>query len=96
MSLLKAANAMRELDSLERQRAEHLFVLAMLNAGRGYMRVAKGYAEECILLLRKIGTDSYEECATSTVCLEGVSMPEFLHEGVVRHRIEHFGVLCEV
>ncbi len=83
MSLLKVMSAVRELHSLDRKRAEMLYVLATLNARQGYFLVAKGYAEECLLLLSQIGSNSYEECATNLVCVEGVCLPEFLHEGVV-------------
>lgn len=92
MSLLDASAALRELDSLDRKRAETLFVLAVLNANHGYYRVARGYAEECILLLSRIGTESYEECATNFVCLQGIVLPEFLHEGVVRARLKELEV----
>jgi len=92
MSLLNASVLTKELDLLDRKRAEILFVLAILNAKRGYVRVAKGYAEECILLLHRIGADSYKECATNFTCLEGVAMPEFLHEDVVRARLKPFQV----
>ncbi len=92
MSLLNASVALRELDFLDRKRAETLFTLAVLSAMHGYMRVAKGYAEECILLLRRIGTETYEECATSVVCCNGVILPEFLHEDVVRARLGSFQV----
>ena len=92
MSLINASVALRELDSLDRKKAEILFTLAILNARHGYGRVAKGYAEECILLLRRIGTETYEECATSVVCCQGVALPEFLHEDVVRARLKPFQV----
>lgn len=92
MSLLNASAAIKELDSLDRKRAETLFTLAVLNARHGYKRVARGYAEECILLLRRIGTETYEECATSDICCQGVVLPEFLHEDVVRARLKPFQV----
>lgn len=92
MSLLDAVSVLKELDTLDRKRAETLYVLAILNAQRGYKRVAKGYAEECIRLLRHIGTRTYEECATNSVCLGEVMLPEFLHEDVVRARLQSLGV----
>ncbi len=92
MSLLNASSALRELDSLERKKAEVLFVLAVLSAKHGYKSIAKGCAEECILLLRRVGAESYEECATSVVNLEGVILPDFLHEDTVRARLMSFGV----
>ena len=70
-----------------------LYVFAILSAKSGYCHIAKGAAEECILLLRKIGADTMEECATQTVSIEGVTLPEFLHEGVVRERLGMYGIL---
>ena len=67
MPLLKAVSVFKEVDSLERKRAEMLYVFAILSAKSGYCHIAKGAAEECILLLRKIGADTMEECATQTV-----------------------------
>lgn len=92
MSLLDAVSVLEELDALDRKRAQALYALAILNAQRGYKRVAKGYAEECIRLLRRIGTRTYEECATNSVRLGEVALPEFLHEDVVRARLQSLGV----
>ena len=92
MSLLNASAALNELAQLDRKRAETLFVLAVLNVRHGYLHVAEGYAKECIFLLRRIGTESYEDCATNRIALEGVVLPEFLHEDVVRSRLGLLGV----
>jgi hypothetical protein len=92
MSLMNATAMFKEIDALERKRAEMLYATAVASAQSGYSRVAKGFAEECILLLRKIGTNTYQECATGAPCLEGVTMPDFLHEGVVRERLKTFGI----
>lgn len=92
MSLLSASIALKDLDSLDRKRAETLFILAVLSAKRGYLRVAQGYAEECILLLSRVGTETYEECVTSGLCCQGVVLPDFLHEDVVRARLKSFHV----
>lgn len=92
MSLHNASKALRELALLDRKRAETLFVLAILSARHGYSLVARGYAEECIALLGRLGTESYEDCATNFVRLEGVELPELLHEDVVRNRLSAYGV----
>lgn len=92
MSLMDAVSVMREVDALERKRAERLYALAIINARSGYQRVAKGYAEECVLLLRKIGAETYEECATCTACVEDVPMPEFLHEDVIRQSLASYKI----
>lgn len=92
MALLNSYSALKELDSLDRKKAEMLYVLAVLNAKHGYKLVAKGYAEECIKLLRHIGDKTYKECATTTVCIGGVALPEFLHEDVVRQQLTYHGV----
>ena len=92
MSILNAVSVLNELETLDRRKTQVLFVLAILNAKHGYPCVAKGYAEECILLLRRIGTDSYEECATNIPSLGGVLLPELLHEEVVRERLKFFKI----
>lgn len=93
MSLPDVTSALKELDTLDRKRAETLYVLSILNARRGYKLVAKGYAEECIRLLRHMGNNTYEECATNFTCLGGVALPDFLHEEVIRARLQPLGVL---
>ena len=95
MSLMNASSVLLEIDALERKRAERLYALAIINVHSGYQRVAKGYAEECILLLRKIGDDTYEECATRTACVENIPMPEFLHEDVVRQNMAFYKITLE-
>ena len=84
MSLNNVVTAQKLLNTLSRERAETLYVLAVLNAKSGYQEVAAGYARECIKSLKLMGTDTLEECTTNLVCLEGVFIPEFLHEDVVR------------
>jgi hypothetical protein len=92
MSLLNAAVALQVLDLLDRKRRDMLFVLAILNAERGYLHVAEGYAKECLALMKRIGTDSCAECAATAPTIEGVALPEFLHEATVRGRLQSRGV----
>lgn len=92
MSLSRAISTLREVETLDRKSAEAFFVLAVLTARRGYLRIAKGCAEECVLRLRKMGTDTREECATHETVIEGVTLPEFLHEEVVQDRLRAYNV----
>jgi len=92
MSTTNAISALKNLHILDLKKAEMLFALAILNAQHGYRRVAKGYAEECISLLKRIGTNTLEDCVTNLISLEGVAMPEFLHENVVRVRLESYDI----
>jgi hypothetical protein len=93
MSLLAAVHAFGEIDSLERRRAETLYASAVLLARSGYGHAAKGFGKECIALLKKIGTDTQEECATHMASVCGVPLPEYLHEDVVRDRLGGFAVV---
>jgi hypothetical protein len=77
---------------LDRRRAEALFALAIITARSGYLRAAKGFAEECVLLLQQIGMDTREDCATHATHVQGVLLPEFLHTEVVHDRLRAYNV----
>ena len=91
-SLLNMSAVLRDMDTMDRRRAGMFYALAVIAAKSGYKRAAKGFGEECILLLTKIGTNSFEECATVDALVEDVVMPDFLHENIVRERLSLFGV----
>lgn len=92
MSLLGAVMVFGEVDALEHQKAELLYVSAVLSARSGYRKVARGFGEECIALLRRIGADTPEECATQHTVVYGVALPEYLHADVVRDRLSGYSV----
>ena len=92
MSRMKVIPLLNELDTLDRRRAETLYALFILHARLGDKRVAKGYAEECIEILRCLGSDTYEECVTDVTSIGGVTLPDFLHEDMVRAQLRFFGV----
>ena len=88
MPFFNTIAAAKTLNDCRHKEAETLYVLAVLYARHGYKEVATGFGRECIGLLRRLGTDTMEDCATNFVCLEGVALPEFLHEDVVRDRLK--------
>lgn len=77
----------RAIDSLDRNQAAVLYASAIAHARRGDRHIAKGFAEQCILLLRDIGSHTVEDCATEVSTVGGVAIPDFLHEEVVRQRL---------
>lgn len=75
-----------------RQEAEFFYVLAILYARNGKKYIVAGYAKECLELLKKLGTETMRDCATSLTCVEGVCLPEFLHEGTLANGLKPYGI----
>ncbi|HEY4488687.1 MAG TPA: hypothetical protein VJB97_04165 [Candidatus Paceibacterota bacterium] len=86
----------KEVDDLERRRAETLYAAAVQSAHTGNMRISKGFAEECVLVLRRVGTDTQEECVARSARIGKVELPDFMHEEVVRQKLRSFGVNLEI
>lgn len=84
---------LQKMADYRRKEAELYFVLAMIHARSGQKHVARGYAEECIQLLKELGTETMEDCATAHTVEGRVALPEFLHEHVVRERLKHYGIV---
>lgn len=93
MEIKNILPVLQKIADYRRKETELYFVLAMIHARSGQKYISKGYAEECVHLLKELGTETIEDCATSHTVEGGVALPEFLHEHVVRARLKHCGII---
>jgi hypothetical protein len=70
-----------------RNAAEHAYALAMLNKRVGDNDKAVKFGREALAHLNKCRLESASDCATINVVIEGIALPEFIHQEVVRDRL---------
>lgn len=84
--LEQTLNSLREVDP--RNAAEYAYVLAQLHKRAGGDEQAIHFGREAIALLNKCRMDSMEECAAHNMVIEGVVLPDLIHQDVVRDRLQ--------
>lgn len=77
----------------KREKAELLFVLAVLYAKNEQKGLAINMAEGCLELLDKLSTGTLEDCAATTAKIGSVYLPELFHQGTVREHMKHYGII---
>lgn len=85
-ALEQTLNSLREVDP--RNAAEYAYVIAMLHKRAGNNDEVVRYGREAIALFDKCRMDSMEECAARNVVIEGVALPDLIHQDVVRDRLQ--------
>jgi len=85
-ALEQTLDSMREVDP--RNAAEHAYVLAQLYKKDGDDGKAVQFGQEAIELFDKCQMDTAEECSARNVVIEGVTLPDLIHQGVVRSRLQ--------
>lgn len=85
-ALEQALGSLRGVDP--RNAAEYAYVLAQLHKRAGDDEQAIRYGREAIALFDKCRMDTMEECAARNVVLEGVALPDLIHQDVVRDRLQ--------
>lgn len=75
-------------DSDPRNAAEYAYVLAMLYKQAGNDAQAVRFGREAISLFDKCPMDTAEDCAARNVVIEGVAIPDLIHQDVVRDRLK--------
>lgn len=85
-ALEQTLNSLRGVDP--RNAAEYAYVLAQLHKRAGDDEQAIRFGREAIALLDKCQMKSMEECAARNVVIEGVALPDFIHQDVVRDRLQ--------
>lgn len=75
-------------ESDPRNAAEHAYALAVLYQRQGNLDEAVRFGREAITLLGQCPTDTLNECAARNTILEGVAIPDILHEAVIRDRLQ--------
>lgn len=71
-----------------RNAAEHAYVLAMLHKRAGDNEQAVRFGKEALTLFDKCRMETMEDCAARNVVLEGVALPDLIHQDVVRDRLQ--------
>lgn len=85
-ALEQTINSLREVDT--RNAAEYAYVIAMLHKRAGNNDEAVRYGREAIALFDKCRMETMEECAARNVVIEGVALPDLIHQDVVRDRLQ--------
>lgn len=88
----REASLAEKLDDARKEVTNVLYALAITYARCGLKHVARGFAEECVHLLRERGTDTLDDCARTTIRLDDVFIPELLHEGIVNAHLRAYGI----
>ena len=95
----KGVNEMKQYQALEntiaslseaspREAAEYAYVLAMLNKQAGDNEQAIQFGRKAIALFDRCRMETMEDCATRNVVVEGVALPDLIHQDVVRDRLK--------
>lgn len=85
-ALEQTLNSLRDVDP--RNAAEYAYVLAQLYKRAGDNEQAIRFGREAIALFDKCRMESMEECAARNVVIEGVAIPDLIHQDVVRDRLQ--------
>ena len=73
-----------------RDAAEVAFALASYYFGHKDPEKGKRFAQRSIELFEQCGTRTTEECAARHEKICGITMPDMIHEGLVKFRLEKF------
>lgn len=76
----------RELATDRWAATESAYALAVRHRDAGDWEKSREWAWQCLQLLEGFPSDTEEQVATTRVSIGGVSLPNYLHEGVVRSR----------
>ncbi len=66
--------------------AESAFALATRHKEDGNWDKSREWVKQCLQLLDGLPADTLDQVATTRTSIGGVSLPNYLHEGVVRER----------
>lgn len=75
------------LTSNPREAAEVAYVLAVLFWRSKENARARAFAQESVRLFEQLNVRTFEDAAARFVTLEGVALPSYIHEGVVKQRL---------
>ncbi len=73
-----------------RDAAEHSYALAMLYKRDGNYHQAIHFGKKSITLFNKCRMETLEECAAINVVINGIAIPDLIHQEVVRNRLQPF------
>ena len=72
-----------------KREAENLYTTAMVLKGRGDLQGAKPYAVVSARLYKKLNIQTLEDAAPTRMRVQGIELPDIMHEDVVKQR---FGI----
>lgn len=84
--LEQTLNSLRDVDP--RNAAEYAYVLATLHKRAGDHEQAIKFGREAIALFDKCRMETMDDCAARNVVIEGVALPDLIHQDVVRDRLQ--------
>lgn len=84
-ALEKDFDNMKDVDP--RKAAEVAYVLAKLHLDDGDIEKATHFGQESIRLFDGCEMETLRDCATHYTVLEGVVLPDIIHQKVVRNRL---------
>ncbi len=74
-------------DKNPKKAAEIAYVIAKNAKNNGNSYKATEFGKECIRLLDIVNPQTMEECAPLLTVVNGIALPEFLHQDVVKDRL---------
>ena len=78
----------RECEVDKRNAAEIAYAVAVVSRKAGDFQKAKRYAEVAISMFEELNITSLEDAVARNNVIEGVVIPELIHENVVRDRLK--------
>ena len=86
VALKKTFKSIKKVDL--RNAAEYAYALAMLCHRDGDIEGAIRFGREAITLFDKCQMKTMEDCAARNVIIEGIAIPDLIHQNVVRDRLK--------
>ena len=84
--LIQTFDRLRELDP--RNAAEYAYILAVLFLRDGDTKEAIRFGLESIALFDQCPMETYEDCVARNHFIDGVALPDLIHQEVVRDRLK--------
>ena len=72
-----------------REAAELAYAIAVRLQAEGRVHEAGKFARKCLALYSDLPTSTIEQCTPTQMEVAGVSLPDLLHDNVVRSRLGH-------
>ncbi|MGB2580100.1 MAG: nucleoside-diphosphate kinase [Minisyncoccia bacterium] len=85
-ALEQTIESLKEVDP--RNAAEHAYALAALHRRDGNNEEAIRFGREAIALFDKCSMETLEDCTARGVVIEGIAIPDIIHQDVVRDRLQ--------
>ena len=71
---------------------EYAYVLAVIYHQNSDTEKSRYYAQECLKIFEELNIQTLEDAASRLNVVNGICLPEYIHEGVVRERFFKMGL----